>query len=183
MPKLNTNLSHKLEQHVDHIWNTESPKSDHHTTHRFSAEKAGIKHSWMSIRFCLPHHHRKTFSSDKNRSFGAISVYLSMSHLKGVLNEGEDHFLTPSPKWGNLIFFFSASFSPSHLLSPSPPVFHPSRDPSPWKLNEGMYCIGSAVSGPVELIGEKLFVPLLLQSTCEKKVSEQKKVYPAIIAQ
>lgn len=56
----------------------------------------------------------------------ALSVCISMkSHLKGVLNEGDDHFLTPSPKWGNLIFFFSASFSPSHLLSSSLPLFHP----------------------------------------------------------
>lgn len=31
--------------------------------------------------------------------FVAISVSISMkSHLKGVLNEGEDHFLTPSLK-------------------------------------------------------------------------------------
>ncbi len=112
----------------------------------------------------------------------AISVCISMSHLKGVLNEGEDHFLTPSPKWGNLIFFSPLHHSsPSHLLSSSLPAFHPSRDPSPWKLNEGMYRVGSAVSGPAEAIWEELFLPLLLQSTWEKK--SQKKVYPAIIAQ
>lgn len=36
--------------------------------------------------------------------FVAISVCISVnSHLKVVLNEGDNHFLTQSPKWGNLI--------------------------------------------------------------------------------
>lgn len=73
------------------------------------------------------------------------------------------------PSGGILFSSRSASFSPSPILSSSRPFLHPPCNLSLWKLNEGMYCVGSAISGPTKLIGEKLFVPLLLQSTWEKK--------------
>lgn len=50
-------------------------------------------------------------------SYKCLHIYNELFE-KG-LNEGEDHFLPPSPMWGNFIFFFSTSFSPSVLLSSS----------------------------------------------------------------
>lgn len=59
----------------------------------------------------------------------AISVCISMkSHLKGVLNEGEDHFLTPSPKWEKSFIFFIFFSASDTVLSSSGLFFHPSRN-------------------------------------------------------
>lgn len=55
--------------------------------------------------------------------WGYKCLHIYEDRLKGVLNEGEDHFLTPARLGG---IFFSSSFSLSHLLSSSLPLFHAS---------------------------------------------------------
>lgn len=93
----------------------------------------------------------------------------SLSHSISILEEPNFLLLCIILSISSFLSLLAAVFSSNLAIYP------------PWKLNEGTCCVGSAPSGPTELIREKLFDLSLYQSTWGGK-SEQKKVYPAIIA-